>query len=321
MTPAVSVIVSTHNPHRGRLARTLAGLAAQILPAPQWELVLVDNASDPPLTTADLDVRLPAAVRLLREDRLGLTFGRFAGIAGSCGDILIFVDDDNVLAPQYAQQALAIFERRPRLGLGGGKSLPEWEAGAPPAWVRAFDGNLALRDLGEGEQLATMTDPPSYPSCAPIGAGMIARREAIANWVTAGGSAGAPTGRRGREMASGEDCDIVMFALRAGWQVGYFPELTLTHVIPAERVTRDYLGRAGHGIAKSWVQVLARHGIMPWHPIGRATVPVRAARAYLRERAWAGPTEYVRWKAACGQFEGQACLTVRGEAGARGAKT
>jgi glycosyltransferase involved in cell wall biosynthesis len=308
MTPDVSIIISTHKPDRGRLARTLAGLAAQALPATQWELVLVDNASDAALTMADVASSSRAETRLIREDRLGLTFGRLAGIGASRGEILVFVDDDNVLATDYLQNALSIFRRLPRLGLGGGKSVPEWEAGAPPAWVSESYDRLALRDRGAGEEIAALTDPPAYPDCAPIGAGMIARRAALAGWVDACAADGAPSGRRGRELTSGEDCDIVMFALRAGWQVGYFPELMLTHLIPAARVTRDYLARLSHGISKSWVQVLARHGIFPWRPISRGTVPLRAARAYLRERAWTGPGEYVRWRAACGQFAGQAII-------------
>jgi hypothetical protein len=28
----------------------------------------------------------------------------------------------------------------------------------------------------------------------------------------------------------------------------------------------------------------------------------------LRNRAWAGPAEYIRWRGVCGTFEGQAAL-------------
>ena len=91
----VSVLISTHRPHSGRLTRTLDGLLAQRLPTDKWELVLVDNASPEPLQIADLRLnRHPNAV-LVREERLGLTYGRLAGIQHSRGQILVFVDDDN----------------------------------------------------------------------------------------------------------------------------------------------------------------------------------------------------------------------------------
>ena len=48
-TPLVTVIVCTHNPRRDVLARTLGSLRGQTLSADKWELLIVDNASKPPL--------------------------------------------------------------------------------------------------------------------------------------------------------------------------------------------------------------------------------------------------------------------------------
>jgi glycosyltransferase involved in cell wall biosynthesis len=311
MTPEISVIISTHNPHRSRLQRTIQGLCAQDLPGDRWELVVVDNCSSPPLLSDDLEKESSPNICLVREKRLGLTFGRLAGIRKSQGPILVFVDDDNVLAPDYLTIVVSIFRRLPRLGLGGGKSNPEWERNVPEPWLKESFGNLALRDLGPGELIAEMSDPPSYPACAPIGAGMVVRLDAIEAWIN-GHTLDAPTGRRGTDLTSGEDCDIVLSVLRSGWQVGYFPELVLTHLIPAARVTRTYLANLNYGIARSWVGVLARHGIVPWPPASPVTVPLRKARAYMTYFAWAGPGRYVRWRGACGQIDGRVDLSTRG---------
>jgi hypothetical protein len=149
------------------------------------------------------------------------------------------------------------------------------------------------------------------PAYAPIGAGMVLRRDAIEGWINGCNAPDAPTGRHGIDLASGEDCDIVLSVLRTGWQVGYFPELVLTHLIPAARVTRAYLAKLNYGIARSWVTVLARHGISPWPPAKPITIQFRKARAYMTYRAWAGPGEYIRWRGACGQFDGRADLYMR----------
>ena len=305
MMPEISVVISAHNPHPDRFGRALQGLLRQTLLPLRWELVLVDNASWPPIDFAALAHRFENIVPI-REERLGLAFGRLAGIQRSRAGILVFIDDDNVVGPDYLQNSLAIFHRHPGLGLGGGKSLPEWESGDPEAWVRESYGNLALRDLGDHELLASLSTPRVYPACAPIGAGMIARRGAIQGWVSRCAGDAVLTGRRGSELASGEDCDIVLSALQDGWSVGYFPELSLIHLIASARVTREYLSRLNYGIAKSWIQVLARHGIYPWPPAAPWSVPFRKARAYFRCRVWDGPAEYVRWKGACGQFDGRA---------------
>jgi glycosyltransferase involved in cell wall biosynthesis len=305
MTPTVSLVVPTHSPNPGRLQRTLAGLRGQTLPLGRWELVVVDNRSPEPVA---VDLSWHSAGRVVREERLGLTNARLAGAAATQGELLVFVDDDNVLAPTYLAAAEDLFERYPQLGAAGGKSTPEWET-PPEPWVREFEDSLAVRDLGPAPLLAGPGVVSTYPTCAPIGAGMVIRRKAWLAYTDALSRDAAPLlDRTGQTLTSGGDNDIVLRILVAGWQVGYFPELSLAHLIPAGRTTRDYLARLNHGIYRSWVQVLGRHGIRPWPRIPRWTAPMRKWRAYFRYRAWAGPAEYVRWRGACGQFEGQAAL-------------
>jgi GT2 family glycosyltransferase len=271
----------------------------------RWELVVVDNRSAEPVA---VDLVWHPNGRIVREEKLGLTNARLAGGAATKGEVLVFVDDDNVLAPDYLAVAVELFERHPGLGAAGGSSVPEWET-PPDPWVREFENSLAVRDLGPSPQLAGPGPVPTYPTCAPIGAGMVVRRSAWQAYETALARDVAPLlDRTGRSLTSGGDNDIVLRILAAGWQVGYFPELSLGHLIPAGRTTCDYLARLNHGIYRSWVQVLGRHGIRPWPRIPRWTAPLRKWRAYVRHRAWAGPAEYVRWRGACGQFEGQAAL-------------
>ena len=54
--------------------------------------------------------------------------------------------------------------------------------------------------------------------------------------------------RTGTSLASGGDNDLVFTALHAGGEVAYFPELRLTHLIPAGRLAPDYLTRLNRGI-------------------------------------------------------------------------
>jgi hypothetical protein len=118
-------------------------------------------------------------------------------------------------------------------------------------------------------------------------------------------------GRRGADLSSGEDNDIIMTILASGWRVAYLPALSLEHLISARRLTADYLSRYSLSTSRTWIQVLDVHGIRPWPAIPSWTVPLRKARAYLRTRAWASEANRIRWKGACGQFEGRATLTAR----------
>ena len=85
----------------------LAALRGQTLPAEQWEFLLVDNASEHPRPEI-WDNSWHSSVRHIRENELGLTAARLRGIRESRGELLVFADDDNVLAPDFLVQATAI---------------------------------------------------------------------------------------------------------------------------------------------------------------------------------------------------------------------
>lgn len=306
--PDISVIISAHNPHTGRLGRALAGLRAQTLSSERWELLLVDNASVPPIDASALAGRAPNNLRLIAEPKLGLTAARRRGLKESRAPICVFVDDDNVLTPDYLERTLRLFSEHPKVGSLGGKSLPEFEI-VPQEWVLGFQDLLACRDLGDQPQIShDLRDPATgrneYPLCAPVGAGLALRRAAAQGWLD-DASAEQLSDRRGGELTSGGDNDLVLSLLEHGWETAYFPELSLTHLIPRGRLEAAYLARLNRGIQKSWMQVLSRHAANPWPPIARWTVILRQFKAWFTHRAWSGPAARVRWQGACGHFEGR----------------
>lgn len=304
----LTVVIPTHNPHPGRLRRTLAGLRGQTLAPARWELLVVDNASAPAVDLAPYADVLSANSRAVREMQLGLTPARRRGFAEARGELMVLVDDDNVLAPDYLERVLTLFADHPRLGALGGRSIAEFES-APPAVALEFIDLLACRDLGNAPLLSSgLRDPATgrneYPLCAPIGAGMALRKAAMQSWLADSRGAQLPD-RRGGQLSSSGDNDIVLTLMESGWEVGYFPELQLSHLIPAGRTEPDYLARLNRGIAKSWMQVLRQHDANPWPPIAGWTVPLRQLKAWFTNRAWQSPAARIRWQGACGHFEGR----------------
>jgi glycosyltransferase involved in cell wall biosynthesis len=143
----ISVVIPTHQPRRDRLQRVIAALDKQSLPAEKWELIVVDNLSDPPVRNEDLSGISGTDVRLVNEERLGLTPARIRGIREARGEIIVFVDDDNVLERDYLFVVAKRFTENPKLGACGGKALPEFET-PPLEGTKEFWSMLALRDLG-----------------------------------------------------------------------------------------------------------------------------------------------------------------------------
>lgn len=262
----------------------------------------MDNASAPEVSLLSLHISAPTNTRLITEAQLGLSHARRRGFMEARGELVVLVDDDNVLAPDYLAQVAALFGAQPDVGAFGGRSLPEFEQAPPAWWQPEFDGLIACRDLGPAPIHAR--GAREYPACAPIGAGMALRRAAAQSWL-ADSDAGALPDRRGSELTSGGDNDIILTVLAHGWAVGYSPTLELTHLIPAARLEPAYLARLNRGIAKSWMQVLRKHGVNPWPPLPAWTVPLRQLKSWFTCRAWSCPAAFIRWQGACGHFEGR----------------
>lgn len=312
MSPLLTVIICTHNPRADYLDLTLASLRAQEpLDEGDWELVVIDNASHPAVE-AILDLSWRPGARIVREERLGLSHARLRGFHEARGEILVFVDDDNLLDPDYLRRAHLAMSADPTLGAIGGKSIPRYEV-VPPAWFHNLGLDLACRDLGEAVEYAAWRQdgsPRIYPRCAPIGAGLVGRRSAYEAYVTAAENDPVRTslGRRGADLASGEDNDIVMTMLELGWRVAYLPELRLEHLIPSGRLVEAYLASYAYSSNLTWLKVLDIHGIRPWPRVARWTVPLRKVRRYVTMSAWRGRENFVRWRGLCGRLDGQTLL-------------
>jgi glycosyltransferase involved in cell wall biosynthesis len=93
-SPAVSVVVPTHGRPAG-LAALMEGLARQTLPRERFELLVVDDGSQPPASA-------PGADRVIRIDRAGgPAAARNAGWRAASAPLVAFVDDDCVPAPGW----------------------------------------------------------------------------------------------------------------------------------------------------------------------------------------------------------------------------
>ncbi len=242
----VSVIICAHNPDLGRLAKVMALVREQTLAQSQWELLVIDNGSNPALA-GKIDVSWHRAGRIIREDKLGLTWARVRGIRESSSDLVVFVDDDNLLAPDYLAEALKVAQQWPMIGAWGGEVALEFET--PPAdWTRAYWWMLGSRSF---ERDAWSNNYDSR--CLPCGAGMCVRKSVAAEYarLVANEPARQALDRRGSSLSSSGDTDIAWTACDMGFGVGQTVRLKLRHLIPPTRLTRPYFLRLLEGMAFS----------------------------------------------------------------------
>lgn len=275
---AVSVIICSHNPREDFLSRVLHALKAQTLPVNEWELLLVDNASKQPLA-GRFDLSWHPNGRHVREEKIGLTHARLRGIAESKGCLLVFVDDDNVLRADYLEACMKIGVNYPWLGAWGGSCIPNFEI-EPPAELRPWLGGLVI----EKQTVPIWAKLRRGTEASPPGAGVAVRRPVAMHYreLALHDPARQLLGRSGKKLGSGEDGDMAMCGFELGFGAGRFPELELTHLIPKQRLTLEYLEGIHEGFGYGNVMLDAIHQ-MESHPgkIRSTTLKIFLLRMFM----------------------------------------
>lgn len=275
-----TVIICAHNPREEFLTRVLEALRKQTLALEAWELLLVDNKSSEPLCSR-FDLTWHPNSRHVREDELGLIPARLRGIAEANGEVIVFVDDDNVLGTGYLAEAIAIGKRYPFLGAWGSGAIDlEYEV-PPPAWIDLHKSYLAYRTLTTSRWSNIKGDVDSQP----VGAGMCVRREVGRRYAaaTANDTLRRSLGRRGTSLLAGDDFDLALTSAELGYGWGNFPSLSIVHLIPARRMEESYLLRLREEIMVSNVFLAALNGY--------ATPRPSSTSRFLPQYVW----RYLRW--------------------------
>jgi glycosyltransferase involved in cell wall biosynthesis len=235
----LTVVICTHNPRPDYLDRVLDALQVQTLARDRWELVVIDNASNPSIAER-IDVSWHPQSRCLREPKLGLTHARLRGIDAAKGETIVFVDDDNVLGANYLAQTISIARRYPAMGAWGGRIVGEFEQ-VPPAWSKRYLPLLAIREIRE-DKLSDVLPPHETTPC---GAGLCVRRSVAERYARSvvQDAKRMSLDRKGKLLSSGGDTDLALVAGDLGMDTGQFVALELTHLIPAVRLQEAYLLR------------------------------------------------------------------------------
>jgi glycosyltransferase involved in cell wall biosynthesis len=236
-------VICTRNPRQDFLERVLGALRRQTLPSSSWELVVVDNGSAASLSD-EVDLRWHPLGRHVREDQVGLINARLRGLSEAHGDLFVFIDDDNVVADDYLDQAARLASAHPDLGvIGAGRLEPEFEA-PPPAWLETRLPMIGVHSV----DAPLRGHDPRHHACRPCGAGALVTRPVAAAYIglLARLGVGDVVGRHGGRLFSGDDDLFAWAAADVGLGFGLFPDLRLTHLIRAERVEPDYLIRLVH---------------------------------------------------------------------------
>jgi glycosyltransferase involved in cell wall biosynthesis len=266
-SPKITVAIPTYN-RADFLRQTLAGIAAQHFPREQFEVLVIDNNSTDhtrAVVAEFADVR--PAPRHVLEPQQGLDYARNRAIAEARGDIIVFGDDDILVAPDWlAQIAVPLLaDHLQRIGAVGGEVIPVFPDGLPD-WVREWHAPLAFRaDTG-----------PLEAKHSPMGANL-----AFPKWVfTQLGNFHTALDRAAGNYFSGGDSEMIRRVRAAGLQVWFSPGAAVKHQMPASRTTFRYARRHAFDSARSRVIDRAGQPGAAGYLLGRFVANIGKALGY-----------------------------------------
>ena len=238
MSLAASVCICTYN-GAGRIGDVLEALEAQTLPKELWEVVVIDNASTDRTGAVARRFFQESPFfhgRVLREEVPGQSSARRRAALESKGEILCFLDDDNIPAPDFVAAAVQAFAARPSVGALGGKVVPVWAKPPTPLALAVQGFVLAICDRGD--------QAFAYEAkLGPVGAGLCIRAELLRRIYREEEAVAAVPGRKGNDCGGADDLAIAILVWRMGFERRYEPSLSVSHLLPESRMHKDYLLR------------------------------------------------------------------------------
>lgn len=111
----ISVVIPTHN--RPELLReALESIARQSYPA--FEIIIVDDGSQPPVDAESLRKDFGSRIRVIRNEQpMKQPYARDQGVQVAMGDVVVHLDDDDLLEPKALELGLATLKSEPSLDL------------------------------------------------------------------------------------------------------------------------------------------------------------------------------------------------------------
>jgi glucosyl-dolichyl phosphate glucuronosyltransferase len=268
----LSIIVATHNRPES-LGRLVSSIAPQ-LRAGVDELLIADNGTPSPSPLPDGS---PVSAHI-HDPRPGKCRVQNEALGRARGEIIVFLDDDLIVAGDYVEQVERFFSEHPEFAAMKGRIMPaeDPKVKAGERWVY-----LDLPTVDHGEQVVEVR--------GVMGANMSFRAAAL--------EAVGPFNERLGPGAGGHEEETEMSArLRAaGCRIGYAPRATAYHEVDPARADRARFIRIARERGRcrmiherhSAGEVALKNAVASLRLIAARLIRARPERIAREERRWA----------------------------------
>jgi glycosyltransferase involved in cell wall biosynthesis/GT2 family glycosyltransferase len=236
-SPTISVLICAYTLDRLEvLSQAIESVKAQTRAA--HEIVLcVDHSRE---LMAEATHRWSDLCLVENKEERGLSGARNSGVSECSGEVVAFLDDDAVAAPDWLEQ-LGDAYRDPAVIGAGGAVHPVWVGGKPAWFPPEFDWVVGCTHLGMPREREAVRNL--------IGANMSLRREALEEV----GGFRYELGRVGTIPAGCEETDLCI-RIGARWPEGkilYDPAASVDHTVPSSRAQWSYFTSRCRGEGRS----------------------------------------------------------------------
>lgn len=239
----LSIVIATYN-RATLLLDALKSVIRQSAPAQEWECVVVNNNSSDNTSEcfAEFVGEHPEYnLRIVDEPNQGLSYARNRGIRESVGEYIAIIDDDEHIAEDFVAAYIKLFDSVPEAVAAGGPIVAEYPTGRP-RWMSCYTERPIANTMYFGEEVR------EFPKGrVPGGGNMALRRSAIRRY----GVFDTSLGYSGESLIGGEECDLFERLQIADAKYYYVPTAVMYHIIPREKLTKEYFARLSYNVGVS----------------------------------------------------------------------
>lgn len=235
----LSIVICTYNREK-YIAESILAALNQTVSQEEYQVIVVNNNSKDRTDEICRELMRQHQFDYFVETNQGNSYARNRGIQESTGAIIVFIDDDAMMEPDYVKNLLSFYQTYPNVDAAGGRIYPRYEEKKAEWLSPVLMPLIAALDLGNKPQ-------PFRWGKFPIGANMSFRKQVFEKI----GVFNVDLGRIGTNLQGGDEKDVFARMRVDSMSIWYCPNAVVHHIIPASRLEKSYIKRMGIGVGES----------------------------------------------------------------------
>ena len=180
----------------------------------------------------DKEISVPEGVKLIKEEKKGLSNARNRGACEAEGDILVYIDDDAVADENMVGNIINAFKENPSAGVIGGQIFLEIPPEARDIVAKGREGIWSQYRVGY-KKYKKIREQYEFP----YGACFAVRKDALKE----AGGFDVNYGRTGDNYEGGEETALCWKLIKSGWEIGVEPNAFVIHRVDKERFNYEHI--------------------------------------------------------------------------------